>query len=419
MSEVIGSRITESLDTDSTVETLSRPLSILHVTKSLRQGGIETMVHHIARELNNGGHDNTVLTFAEEPQFISPFLLRDNISLVNVGLDPPRDQDDPGRSIISKNLVTDAGADVPYRKAIANSIKEVEPDIVVSWHAKTHLLCTAMEPYVDKVPPVVWTIGGVSQEQYLFSEEATAFRQQSSLPSRVIYCGEIVKDVCLENGMCPENAVAIPYGIDTDLFRFSPAGRKKIREELEIDADAEVVVFPARYVPMKDVPTFIDAATKLLDERDSCQVIMCGRGMDTGNAELVELIADRMHRFSLLGVRDDMPDVLSASDVLANTSTFGEGLSVAMLEAMSCGCVPVVTDVGDAKLVVDGVGILTKMGDSDRIKVDLGSALDMSEKAPRSRVIERYGLQVMAACFAKEFESILSQEHAPSYPSSV
>lgn len=393
--------------TNPSAEVLRRPLKILHVTKSLQQGGIETMVHRLAQHLNEAGHDNTVLTFAEEPQAIGALMLRDKIQVINAGIDAPNLEIDDTRSIIMKNLLAEPELGKPYEQAITDAIEADRPDVVVSWHAKTHLLCTNVQRAMENPPSMMWIIGGVSQEQYLLPEEADAFREWSGEPDSVIYCGDMVKDLCLENGMADSNAVAIPNGIDTNLFAYSETGRKKVRDELGISPDGKTIVFAARYAPMKDVPTFVEAAKKLMDERDDCTVIMCGQNMHRDNQELMEMIGEKSERFKLLGVREDMVDILSASDVLANTSTFGEGLSVAMLEAMACGCTPVVTDVGDARFVVSGAGILTRMGDSEQIKSDLFKALDRNDRdAPRKRVIEKYSLQAMAARFLRECATV-------------
>lgn len=404
-------RFANAHTTDPSAEVIQRPLKILHVTKSLQQGGIETMVHRLSHYLNESGHHNTVLTFAEEPQTIGTLMLRDNIQIINAGIDAPTLEADPTRSLIMKNLLVEPELGKPYEQAVADSIEAGRPDVVVSWHAKTHLLCTNVQRTIDNPPSMMWVIGGVSQEQYLLPEEADAFREWSGEPERVIYCGDMVKEFCLKNGMAGWNAIAIPNGVDTDLYAYSEAGRQKVRDELGIDLDDKVIAFVARYAPMKDVPTFIEAAKKLMDKRDDCTVIMCGQHMHEDNEELTGMIDGKNDRFKLLGVREDTVDILSASDVLANTSTFGEGLSVALLEAMACGCTPVATDVGDARFAISGAGILTRMGDSEQIKHDLGKALDRNDReTPRNRMIERYSLQAMATRFLRECEIVTRNE---------
>ena len=53
-----------------------------------------------------------------------------------------------------------------------------------------------------------------------------------------------------------------------------------------------------------------------------------------------------------LGLRSDVLDLNLNAKIFALTSRW-EGVSIAMLEAMSCGTIPVVSDVGDLRDVVD------------------------------------------------------------------
>jgi glycosyltransferase involved in cell wall biosynthesis len=80
-------------------------------------------------------------------------------------------------------------------------------------------------------------------------------------------------------------------------------------------------------------------------------------------AEHLEL-ADRV---IFLGTRDDVPQLLSASDVFALTSR-NEANPVSILEAMSVGRAVVATDVGSIReAVTDGrTGFLVPTGDADR-----------------------------------------------------
>ena len=77
-------------------------------------------------------------------------------------------------------------------------------------------------------------------------------------------------------------------------------------------------------------------------------------------------------------------------------SDFGEGTSVAQIEAMACGLPVVVTDVGDNGLVAEGVGLVVPPRDA----AALAGALCVLVADPGLRV--RAG-QAAAACAGARF----------------
>lgn len=90
------------------------------------------------------------------------------------------------------------------------------------------------------------------------------------------------------------------------------------------------------------------------------------RARDMGLAEEVQF----------LGERSDIRDLMAASDILLNTSTY-EGLPVAIIEAMGMGLPIVVTDVsGNRDLVDDGLnGLLAPLGDPRALSEAIARAI--------------------------------------------
>ena len=59
-----------------------------------------------------------------------------------------------------------------------------------------------------------------------------------------------------------------------------------------------------------------------------------------------------------LGLREDMPELYRIADVVALTSAFGEASPLCLVEGAASGAIPVTTDVGDARRVVEGFGLV-------------------------------------------------------------
>ncbi len=115
---------------------------------------------------------------------------------------------------------------------------------------------------------------------------------------------------------------------------------------------------------------------------------------------------------------DGVANVLSASHVFLLTSDF-EGLPVSLLEAMACGCVPVVYNIasGVRDAVENGVnGMLTSYGDpvamasairhldSDR---NLLSRLSFAAEKTHA---EKFSVQRMAADYRKLFSNLMQEQ---------
>jgi glycosyltransferase involved in cell wall biosynthesis len=121
-----------------------------------------------------------------------------------------------------------------------------------------------------------------------------------------------------------------------------------VRREVGIDDDAFVVGAVARLSIQKRLDRLIHATAAI----PGAHCVIAGEGTSRETLEQIiqELnVGDRVH---LLGERTDVNDVLDALDVYAVTSN-SEGMSNAMLEAMSRGLPLVSTDVSGA---VDALG---------------------------------------------------------------
>ena len=128
---------------------------------------------------------------------------------------------------------------------------------------------------------------------------------------------------------------------------------QRVRQDLGIDDSAFVVGAVARLSIQKRLDRLVHA----IAEMPGAHCVIAGEG--TSRETLEQLIEDlnvggRVH---LLGERADVDDVLDALDVYAVTSN-SEGMSNAMLEAMSRGLPVVSTDVSGAHdaLAPDGSG---------------------------------------------------------------
>lgn len=118
---------------------------------------------------------------------------------------------------------------------------------------------------------------------------------------------------------------------------------------------------------MRHVLFLVDVIAKLLERNPGMKVTIAGFGVLDEKYNSIELDYQRevLHKIEALGLKDKIelkgfvrnaPELMSASKVFILPADVIY-CNYALLEAMSCGCVPVVADGEGARLVVeDGVG---------------------------------------------------------------
>jgi glycosyltransferase involved in cell wall biosynthesis len=114
------------------------------------------------------------------------------------------------------------------------------------------------------------------------------------------------------------------------------------------------IVFVGRLTEYKRPDRFIAALAEVVKALPATLAVMIGDGPD---AEALKAQARQLGiapNLQFLGKRSDVDELLAQSRVFMLTSRW-EGLSIAMIEAMAAGAVPVVANVGDlADLVKNG-----------------------------------------------------------------
>ena len=146
-------------------------------------------------------------------------------------------------------------------------------------------------------------------------------------------------------------------GIHTETFRELQIDRQAKRRELGFGGDDFLILTVAEMTPNKNHITVLKALADLKDREEFSRIhyLICGRGEMWQSLEVSakELgISEHVH---FLGYRTDAPELYRCCDLFA-FMTFREGLSVALMEAMSSAMPIICTKIrGNTDLIVDGV----------------------------------------------------------------
>lgn len=218
-------------------------------------------------------------------------------------------------------------------------------------------------------------------------------------------------------GVPRERIHEIPNGIDTDVFRPPTADeRQQARADLGLSDGDFVAVYIGRLQPYKRVDLLIDAWKGLRDP-DAGVLLVVGEGPEVhGLRERARPLGDRVR---LVGPSDAPVRYLHAADVFVNASgdprtAWSEGLSVALLEAMASGVMPIVTaGPGNDVLVEHGVtGLSFPVGDRrallDRLSMaiaDPGLRARLADQA-HDRVSRTYSSAAVARLIARVYGEV-------------
>ncbi|RVU98667.1 glycosyltransferase family 1 protein [Coriobacteriales bacterium OH1046] len=127
----------------------------------------------------------------------------------------------------------------------------------------------------------------------------------------------------------------LPNGIDSAAFAFSAEARREIRHDLGVGDDL-LVGHIGRLTYQKNHVFLLDLFANVVGRDDSAKLLLIGRG------ELEDEVQQRAgelglsDRVLMLGVRDDIPAILSAMDIFVLPS-HAEGLPLVSIEAQASG----------------------------------------------------------------------------------
>ena len=283
-------------------------------------------------------------------------------------------------------------------KILLRSLRKLKPDLV---HASLTLspldfllpeICEELNiPLVATFhPPFDSKIRNLkSSTQYLTYQLYAPFLARYD---RVIVFSEIQRDLLIKLGVPSDRVVIIPNGVDER--KFSP-GYSSLKYQLNTK---KLFVYQGRISTEKNIESLLKA-WKSADMGDDCQLLMVGDGPIRSSLQphygkeyniiWLGFIADEQQRIN----------ILRAADVFILPSLV-EGLSISLLEAMSCGVACLATDAGaDGEVLENGAGVvLNTQGVAAQLKILLPlfrnhpEMISLLGNKARQRVLERYTL---------------------------
>ena len=344
-----------------------KKLRIVYLITGLNGGGAETMLFHLLRGLDRGRFEPVVISLMDHGK-LGAAIEALGVPVHTIGLREGRPT--PGAFFRLVKLT-----------------RAAQPDVIQGWMYHSNLAAQLVRLFVRA--RVCWCIQNsfhsFAAEKPLTRLVVRLLARLSRFAAKIVFVSHASRAQHEQLGFAHDRGCVIPNGADPALFQPSAAARQSVREELGLAPDAPLIGLIGRYHPQKDHATFLRAAALLARSRPDVHFVLAGAGVARASAAFSDLLRTlapdaRVHP---LGERSDMPRLTAALDIATSSSSYGEALSLAVVEAMACAVPCVVTDVGDSALLVGKTGVAVPPGDAAALAAGWERLLSAGPEARR------------------------------------
>lgn len=371
-------------------------LRILHLITGLSRGGAESMLVRLVTAMNAKDFDNRVLCLGSETPLAGE--LRDHgIPTVCLGIKAgPR-----GLWRLSRFFMEGD----PWR-----------PHLAQGWMYHGNLAAYLASRIFAGEVQLAWNIR-VGIDNMLTYRPLTRHLIRlgaclSGATSSVLYNAVRAREQHEAIGYRKERGFWIPNGFELDRFRPDTEARVKVRQELGLQPEVQLIGQFARFHPEKNQTLFLAALASL---PPGVHGLLAGQGIHEEQPALVEAVreyglAGRVH---FLGERIDLPQLTAALDIAISPS-WNEGFSNALGEALACGVPCVATRVGDSEFLVGSAGRTIPPGNLEAMIEALNSLLALSREeriklgeSGRRRMKAKFSLEAVAIQYESLYQSMV------------
>lgn len=295
--------------------------------------------------------------------------------------------------------------------AISQIAKINKIDIIHTHNQLAHLY-GSLGGFLSRIP-VVHTKHGRNAPHSL--KKSFLSKISSMFTTKIVAVSSDAADVCKRiEYVSSTKIMTILNGIDT--HRFTPGKSGYIVNELSIPQSVPLIGIVARLSIEKDHATLISACRLLKERGRSFCLVIIGDGplRNTLKEKVNHLHLDEYIHF--MGMRYDIPILMRDLDIFV-LSSITEGISLTLLEAMSCSIPVVATEVGgNPEVVIDcETGYLVPARNPELLAEKIEDLLEnltlrnRMGQAGRERVIETFSLSRAADQYFSLYQEILNE----------
>jgi glycosyltransferase EpsF len=293
---------------------------ILHIVGGMNIGGTETMLMNVYRSINRKEVQYDFISYYKSEGYYD------------------KEIGELGGRVIGLQSPNCVG---PLRtvRDLCKAIKEYGPYEAVHCHTLFHCGLAVLAAYLCKVKIRV-------------SHSHTTLDNHNSILKRIYICFmRILIGVFSTNFVaCSKTAAEYLFGkriVYSSKYTYLPNYieyskiinvnlERNIKEELKIKKNEKVIGHIGRFIDAKNHHFLVEVIGKMIDKDDKIRAILIGDGVLKNDIELKVKKMGLENKIFFLGLRDDIPELLSCMDLFVFPSIY-EGLGLALLEAQAAG----------------------------------------------------------------------------------
>jgi glycosyltransferase involved in cell wall biosynthesis len=296
---------------------MEQKIKLCYIINSFEVGGAETVVLDLASGHSSTKFDVTVLAILEKPYNLDSIML----------------QRFKNRNIKTVSFIQNSFKNPMAIWRLYRFFKQNNFDVVHA-HNRPADIWSMRIARIAKIPLYLWTRHLVYQD--MTKKQLTAYKNLSESSGPILAVSDAVRNYCISiEKIEDEKVITVVNGINTDMF--SPIDDDKVsfvRKSLGVDNNQQLLLFVGRMNQQKAPESFIDLMNELELRGRSTKGFMCGHG--PLEETITDLVKNNSNNVEMLGLRDDIPDLLASCDLFISTSR-NEGLPLNVMEAMSAG----------------------------------------------------------------------------------
>jgi glycosyltransferase involved in cell wall biosynthesis len=275
-------------------------------------------------------------------------------------------------------------------------IKKTRPDVMHAYLPLTNFM-GSLAGRIARVPLIITSKRALGNHQRRYRGwrifDIAAFRLSHVVTANSKAVGE---DTLKRDRGCESKIRLIYNGVQSSIFNNDDSIKRRIRRQLHLNPNKNVIITVANLLSYKGHHELIEAAARVTDKYPDSHFLLIGE--DRGIRKDLEIQVKEHgidNKIIFLGQRNDIPDLLAASDISVLPS-HEEGFSNVILESMAAGLPVVATNVGgNPEAIVNGeTGWLVPPKNPEELALKIADLLHDPEKAKKWGEAGRHRVQI-------------------------